>query len=511
MNLGINKIKDLTPIFSGNAAVMLMSQIGGATAGSDSFMSVLGGMGASSVVQDQQAYFGGFQTNQTGQTDLNSAQPVPGRQVDQPTTTLRSDNQTDDKQPVQSASNQTVRQPAPSQNTPANSPANNQTPATTAGTGPQSNNVNTIQQSGATNSVVDKGNIKDQTAAAQTDSTNTLGRQVVTMADLLKTLNLSNDQTAQIAAALNTTPDQLGKIQVVIGYNAQSNFAVSIDATKLINKVAEVLNLNKAQTNSLFTALNVSSVDVKSGPTPVAGNIDTVSPLQITTANPALVAQVTAGEVKQIVQPDVGGNNFSFNSPSGSNTTATTQQTNPVSVTNGFNAVLNAASANGGATVAGNQPQAVSAVATAQEHANSAIMGQIIEKASILSLPNATETRMSLSPEKLGTVDIKLTMSDSSVNASIVVGSDAVKQVVEKNMDQLKLALNQQGIMVGQMNVSVGRQGNQPFGNGGLNGQNANVGARSVGGDFVAPVDLSAVNQTSAYGKTGHVLVNLTA
>jgi S-adenosylmethionine synthetase len=102
-------------------------------------------------------------------------------------------------------------------------------------------------------------------------------------------------------------------------------------------------------------------------------------------------------------------------------------------------------------------------------------------------------------------------MSDSSVNASIVVGSDAVKLVVEKNMDQLKLALNQQGIMVSQMNVSVGRQGNQPFGNGGLNGQNTNGGAGSVGGGSVAPVDLSAVDQSGAYGKTGSVLVNLTA
>lgn len=511
MNLGIDRLKNLTPIFSGNAAVMLMAHIGGATPGSGSFMSILGGMGASSVVQDQQASFGGFQTNQTGQTDLNSAQTMVRPQVDHPTTTLQSDNQTVGQPPVQSASDQAVRQPAPSPNKPANSPANNLNPAQTAGTGPQSNNVNGIQQSGATNSVGDKGKIKDQSAAAQTDPTNTLGRPVVTMADLLKTLNLSNDQMAKIAAALNTTPDQLGKIQVVVGFNSQSNPTVSIDATKLINKVAEVLNLNKAQTNSLFTALNITSVDVKSVAAPVAGSNEAVSPLQITPADPALVAQVAVGEVKQIVQPDAGGNNFSFNAQAGANTTATTQQTNSVSVTGGFNAVLNAASANGGAAGAGNQSQAVLAVATAQEHANSAIMGQIIEKASILSLPNATETKMSLSPEKLGTVDIKLTMSDSNVSALIVVGSDAVKQVVEKNMDQLKLALNQQGIMVGQMNVSVGRQGNQSFGNGGLNGQNAGGGTGSIGGDSVAPVDLSALKQSGAYARTGHVLVDLTA
>ncbi|MBI3582280.1 MAG: flagellar hook-length control protein FliK [Nitrospinae bacterium] len=390
-------------------------------------------------------------------------------------------------------------------------PANNQNPAKTSGSASQSNSVDATQQGGTANSAGDKSKIRDQTAVPQTDPTSAVVQQSVTMADLLKTLNLSPDQLTKIAAAFNATPDQLGKIQVVVGINAQSNNAVSIGATKFIIKVAEVLNLNKSQTDSLFSALKISSVEVKPIAAPFAGSNEVVSPLQMTTANVALAAQVPASEVKQIVQPDAGGNNLSFNAPSGSNTTATTQQTNSVSVAGGFNAVLNAASANGGAAGAGNQSQAVSVVAAAQEHSNSAIMGQIIEKATILSLPNATETKMSLSPEKLGTVDIKLTMTDSSVNASIVVGSDAVKQVVEKNLDQLRLALNQQGIMVSQMNVSVGRQGEQSFGNGGLNGQNANGGSGSGGVNAVATPDILALKPSGAYGRTGLILVDLTA
>jgi flagellar hook-length control protein FliK len=338
-----------------------------------------------------------------------------------------------------------------------------------------------------------------------------LAQQVVTMADLLKSLNLTKDQIAKVATALNTTPEQLSKMQVV-GGNGQTNNAGSIDAAKLISKVAQVLNLTKAQTDTMFSALNVSSVDVKNLAAPAVGGNDVASPLQVTPANPAMVAQVAISEAKQAMQQDAGGNNnFGSGTQFGSTGNSSTQQTNSGTNANGFNAALNAAAAgNPNSASQVGSSAAVSAVATAQEHANSALMGQIVEKASFLSLPNATETKISLSPEKLGTVDIKLTMTDSNVSASIVVGSDAVKQVVEKNLDQLKLALNQQGIMVSQMNVSVGQQGNQSFGHDGMFGQNFPGGPAS-NADSAAPVDLSTLNHAGAASRYTNALVDLTA
>jgi hypothetical protein len=512
MNLGLNLIKDLTPVMSGNP--MMMSQLGGAAAsGVSSFMSMLDGVSsAKSVTQNHQVSFDGFQP-QSMQADSNSSQTRP-MQVDQPPTSPQSNNQQVGQPQAQSQSNshssQDVKQNGNSQN--ASSKASDS--AKNSGkTGSQDNAANT-SANGTANQAADKNNVKDQTAATTADSSNALGQQVVTMADFLKGLNLSADQLAQLAASLNTTPAQLGQMQIVVGNTAQTstaqtntvqaNIVGSIDATKLVNKVAEVLNLNKAQTDSLFAALNISSVDVKNVvAVPLTGNGAPSPALQITPANPALVAQVTAGEVKPAMQSDAGGNNFGSGAQFGSNPAVATQPVNTASTPVNFNVVLNATSSNN------SQVGVTSSVAvTAQEHASSAIMGQIVEKASILSLPNATETKISLSPEKLGTVDIKLTMSDSSVSASIVVGSDAVKQVVEKNLDQLKAALNQQGIMVEQMSVSVGQQGNQSFGNEGLFGKNASGGSDSGG---VAPVDLSASIKSGTSYRVGNGLVDLTA
>lgn len=86
------------------------------------------------------------------------------------------------------------------------------------------------------------------------------------------------------------------------------------------------------------------------------------------------------------------------------------------------------------------------------------VMNQIVEKARIISFPNKTQVRISLNPPSLGSMDIKIVVQNAQVKGSIVVETLAVKQIVEQNLDQLKAALNEQGVAVEEIEVSVSNQ-----------------------------------------------------
>ncbi|MEE8484391.1 MAG: flagellar hook-length control protein FliK, partial [Nitrospinota bacterium] len=93
----------------------------------------------------------------------------------------------------------------------------------------------------------------------------------------------------------------------------------------------------------------------------------------------------------------------------------------------------------------------------------SRVMAQIVEKAAILSLPNRTHARITLSPASLGTVEIKLTLQDAQIRGAIAVESPAAKQIIEQNIHQLKDALNQQGISVEEINISLNHENTHSF------------------------------------------------
>ena len=83
------------------------------------------------------------------------------------------------------------------------------------------------------------------------------------------------------------------------------------------------------------------------------------------------------------------------------------------------------------------------------------VFSQIVEKAQVLSLPNRTEARISLTPANLGTVDIKIIVQDAQVKGSIVVENQQVKKIVEENLNSLKTALADQGINVDEISVDI--------------------------------------------------------
>jgi flagellar hook-length control protein FliK len=76
----------------------------------------------------------------------------------------------------------------------------------------------------------------------------------------------------------------------------------------------------------------------------------------------------------------------------------------------------------------------------------------------ILKDGGAGEIRLVLKPENLGSVRIRLSLSESSLEGRIVVDNNSVKDLVESSLDNLKNALRQEGFQTASLEVSVGHR-----------------------------------------------------
>lgn len=86
---------------------------------------------------------------------------------------------------------------------------------------------------------------------------------------------------------------------------------------------------------------------------------------------------------------------------------------------------------------------------------NSDVVAQMIEKIKVDVKPNISEVRISLRPEALGEISLKIATENGIVTAQFVAENEKVKQIIESNFNQLKQALNEQGIVVSELSVSV--------------------------------------------------------
>lgn len=84
------------------------------------------------------------------------------------------------------------------------------------------------------------------------------------------------------------------------------------------------------------------------------------------------------------------------------------------------------------------------------------IIHQITEAARVTISNQSTSLEMLLNPEGLGKVYLHLTHEQGEVNARMAVENEALKEAMEHQMQQLKENLNQQGIKVNSIEVSVG-------------------------------------------------------
>jgi flagellar hook-length control protein FliK len=80
---------------------------------------------------------------------------------------------------------------------------------------------------------------------------------------------------------------------------------------------------------------------------------------------------------------------------------------------------------------------------------------QIVSKVKTVSAENFAELRITLRPEQLGDVSLRIAVQNGVVMALFVAESQRIKEIIEANFNQLRDALSEQGIEVSELFVSV--------------------------------------------------------
>jgi flagellar hook-length control protein FliK len=82
------------------------------------------------------------------------------------------------------------------------------------------------------------------------------------------------------------------------------------------------------------------------------------------------------------------------------------------------------------------------------------VSGFLVGKFDIVKLQGLSEARISLYPEHLGQVDVKITMQNGQMVAQFVTEHLLAKESLEGQMSQLRAALQAQGIQVTKLEVT---------------------------------------------------------
>ncbi|MCL2610402.1 MAG: flagellar hook-length control protein FliK [Defluviitaleaceae bacterium] len=99
---------------------------------------------------------------------------------------------------------------------------------------------------------------------------------------------------------------------------------------------------------------------------------------------------------------------------------------------------------------------------TASEISQTDILDQIQNQIkTVIKSNTVTEMTMVLAPEQLGELTLKLTTRDGLVSAAFVVESEKIKEIIEKNLQELAEALELQGVEVSDLDVFVKQENNE--------------------------------------------------
>lgn len=101
--------------------------------------------------------------------------------------------------------------------------------------------------------------------------------------------------------------------------------------------------------------------------------------------------------------------------------------------------------------------EAVKAQAKAADPAE--IVKQIVEKLKVDFRQDVTEIKLTLKPESLGDVSLKISVQNGVVTAQFTAESQRVKEIIESNFAELKNSLNEKGVQVSELTVFVGQNG----------------------------------------------------
>ncbi|MBC8283802.1 MAG: flagellar hook-length control protein FliK, partial [Nitrospinae bacterium] len=94
------------------------------------------------------------------------------------------------------------------------------------------------------------------------------------------------------------------------------------------------------------------------------------------------------------------------------------------------------------------------------------IINQIVNKLNVRTTGAQNEVHVKLDPPSLGTVRLNISTVGDSVRTVIIAENHAVKQTIENNFNQLRDAMNEQGLKVDSFSVTVGGESGNPNENG---------------------------------------------
>lgn len=87
------------------------------------------------------------------------------------------------------------------------------------------------------------------------------------------------------------------------------------------------------------------------------------------------------------------------------------------------------------------------------------VIAQIIDKAKVMVDQGNGEIEISLKPDSLGKIHLKVALENQLITAKFITESDQIKQILESSMVDLRKMLQDNGIQVQNLMVSVGQQG----------------------------------------------------
>ncbi len=96
-----------------------------------------------------------------------------------------------------------------------------------------------------------------------------------------------------------------------------------------------------------------------------------------------------------------------------------------------------------------------------QEVLERSVVNQIVSKASLVSKNGQSEMHIQLDPPSLGTVKVQITMTGDKVSANLMADNSVAKDIIEKNIQQLRNSFAEQGFKVEEMSVNVGNDPRQ--------------------------------------------------
>lgn len=84
------------------------------------------------------------------------------------------------------------------------------------------------------------------------------------------------------------------------------------------------------------------------------------------------------------------------------------------------------------------------------------ILNQVYDKIKVLNNDSSPELHISLKPDELGDVSIKLVMEKGAINARITVENSSIKNIMDTSTPQIKEHLKEQNVNVSNISVYVG-------------------------------------------------------